>query len=86
MLDEFGNLIIDIVKCGTTALVMSKISKSIGQKDISDIIAGAGWTVVGVDTIKLTIPFCRGVKIICGNVSSFFIKIGEIFDKINIFN
>lgn len=82
----FADLIIDIVRSGTTALVMNKISKSIGQKDIADIISGAGWTIVGVDTIKLTIPFCRGVKTICGNVNEFFVKLGEIFDKIDVFD
>lgn len=82
----FSDLIIDIIKSGTTAIVMSKISKSIGQCDISEIISGAGWTIVGVDCIKLTIPFCRGIKVISNNINDFFTKIGEIFDKIDVFD
>lgn len=56
-----GELLVDIIRVGTTTLVISKISKVIGQKDIAEIIAGAGLIAVGLDVIILIGPVTKWI-------------------------
>lgn len=69
-----NEILIDMVKVGMISLVSSKIAKAIGEKDISEIIAGSGWCVIGVDTVRLLVPICAGLK-------NFGSKMYEFFDR-----
>lgn len=50
---EIKNLFIDMLKSGIIALVISKVSKSIGESDIAEIIMGSGWVIIASDAIKI---------------------------------
>lgn len=57
MLAEIGSIVIDIVKTGTCTIIISKSSKAFGQKEISEIVSGLGWLMLGVNIVRLFIPF-----------------------------
>lgn len=67
-------ILVDILKSGTVAFIGTKITKAISQKEISEIIAGSGWAVVGVDLVKLLIPIIKGIE-------GFFDKVEGMFDR-----
>ena len=43
----------DIVKSGIVAIIISRMSKAIGEKEISEIISGCGWLIVGIDVLNI---------------------------------
>lgn len=69
-------LLIDIVKSGTIALVGTKITKAIGEKEISEIIAGTGWTIVGINMVLMITPVVKGIQ-------NFFDKATKMFDAMS---
>jgi hypothetical protein len=71
-----GDLLIDIIKTGTVALIGTKVTKAIGQKEISEIINGTGWLICGVDIVLLVTPIIKTIQ--CG-----FDKVGAVADKIS---
>lgn len=60
MLAEMGSIVMDIVKTGACTIVISKASKSFGQKEISEIVGGLGWLMFGVNIARLFVPFYNG--------------------------
>jgi hypothetical protein len=59
---EIGGLEKEIIKCGVASLVMSKMSKAIGEKEIAEIISGCGWLIVGFNLIKICQVISRFIK------------------------
>lgn len=57
-----GELLIDIIKSGVVTLVSAKMTKAIGEKDISDIISCCGYGIIGVDTILLISPIVEALE------------------------
>jgi hypothetical protein len=77
-----SNLIVDIIKVGALTLVISKVSKVIGQKDIAEIIAGIGLLIVGTDVIILITPICKGIVGFNNSVSNAFNSINQFFQMV----
>jgi hypothetical protein len=67
-----GGLLIEILKSGTLAFLGNKITKSLQQKEISEIIAGCGWCIVGIDVVKLIMPIINGTGKFFDSASRFF--------------
>lgn len=74
------DLINDLIRSGIFALIGSRVAKSIGEKDIGDIISGTGWAIIAVDVIGISKPTANAII-------RFFNTIGGLADKIEkIFN
>lgn len=82
---ETGQLVTDIIKSGVATVVVSRISKAIGEKDIADIITGAGLTVVGVDILLLTIPTCNKIMDFLNSVGAVADKFRKVFEGLGFF-
>lgn len=65
-------ILIDILKSGSIAFIGSKITKAIQQKEISELIEGAGWCIVGVDIVKLIIPLIKGMEALGDKIANMF--------------
>jgi hypothetical protein len=71
-----------MIRVGILTLVSSKVTKAIGEKDISEIIYGAGISVVGVNALMLIKPTID----LFTNMSGWFVKMGDKIEGIlNIF-
>jgi hypothetical protein len=66
------SIIADMVQVGIVSLVSSKVAKSIGEKDIGEIIAGTGWIAVGIDGVRLIKPICDTLKGFGESLYNFF--------------
>jgi hypothetical protein len=71
-------LLIDILKSGSIAFFGSKITKSLQQKEISEILEASGWCIVGIDVVKIIVPILRNIK-------GFFADVNGFFDNCNKF-
>jgi hypothetical protein len=69
------DLMADIIRSGVLALIGSRVARAIGEKDISEIISGTGWCIIGVDIIKILLPIAKAV-------SGFFKGIADFADKV----
>jgi hypothetical protein len=78
----FKVLVIDILKSGSLAFLFSKITKAIGQKEISEIIAGSGWAIIGVDFLAIIVPGIKTVTDSIDKTTAFFQSIGNFFQSI----
>jgi hypothetical protein len=70
----------DIIITGITTLIVCRVAKGIGQKDISEIVVGSGWCILGVNIaglIKMTIS--RVSETVSG-ISDFFTKIDTFIE------
>jgi hypothetical protein len=68
----------NIIITGITTLVVSRVAKGIGQKDISEIVVGSGWCILGVNLAGL-------IKIVIGKISETVGGIGDFIGKIDSF-
>lgn len=68
-----NGLIINIATIGMTTVVVSKMAKVIGQKEISEIIVAAGVLACGILIIIAFKPLVEGIQ-------NFFDKIHEGMD------
>jgi hypothetical protein len=55
------SLVADIIRSGILALIGSRVTRSIGEKDISDIISGTGWAIIAVDVIGIAKPTATAI-------------------------
>jgi hypothetical protein len=78
----FKTLVVDILRSGALSFLFSKITKSIGQKEISEIIAGAGWAIIGVDFLNIIVPGIKTVTDSIDKTTAFFNSIGQFFQSI----
>lgn len=72
----------DILKSGLAALIISRVAKGIGQKDISEIISAAGWCVVGLDLALIFIPTITSISNFFNGIGAFFSKIDNFIESI----
>jgi predicted histidine transporter YuiF (NhaC family) len=77
----FKMLVIDILKSGSMAFFFSKITKAIGQKEISEIIAGSGWALVAMDTFAIIVPGIKTVIDSIDKVEKLVISITQFFQN-----
>ena len=77
-----SDLLVDMIKVGTLTLVISKVSKVIGQKDIAEIIAGIGFLTVGTDLVILVTPICKGIVNFNNSVGNAFNSMSQFFQMI----
>lgn len=75
-------LLIDIIRSGSIAFVGSKVVKAFGEKEISEIIAGTGWLVVGVDMVMMVSPVVKGIQTFFDKATNMFNAIGNAFEKL----
>lgn len=82
-------LLADILKSGTVAFLGCKITKAMGQKEISELIGGTGWCIVGVDIImivqkpvKVLIDSGRKTAETIDRIQGAFQGIGSLIDKL----
>lgn len=73
----------DIVKTGILALVGSKVVKSIGEKDISEIIWGVGVASVGLDIMGIVTPMINGIVKFINAFNAGAAKIEGIYNAID---
>jgi hypothetical protein len=59
---EVSVLLGDALKVGITSLVISKVAKTIGQKDIAEIIHATGWCVIALDVVKACAAISNWLK------------------------
>jgi hypothetical protein len=81
----FKVLVLDILKSGAMAFLFSKVVKAVGQKEISEIIAGSGMVVVSMDVLAILVP---GIKVVGDSIdktTAFFNSIGQFFQSIQNF-
>jgi hypothetical protein len=79
-------LLIDIIKSGTISFVLTKATKELGQKSISEIIGFSGWLIVGTDVIQIIEPVSKTITKICVNIDGFFqtlTKLTETWSKLD---
>ncbi len=50
-----GRLTVIILQQGSIAFIGCKLIKSLGQREISEIIAASGWSIVGVGLLNYAI-------------------------------
>jgi hypothetical protein len=62
----------ELVKTAVLTIVGSRISKSIGEKDIADIISGAGTAAVGICALEVLLPICKSLQQVGANMQKFF--------------
>lgn len=72
------DLIGNIIKNGMFTLIGSKITRAIGEKDISDIIAGTGWAIIAVNVLEIVTPMIKTINDIMFTLN----KWGDIIEKI----
>jgi hypothetical protein len=74
-------LIADIIRSGVLALIGSRVARAIGEKDISEIIAGTGWAVIGVDAIKIAGPTSKVISGFFKTISEWGVKIENLLSN-----
>jgi hypothetical protein len=62
----------ELVKTAMIAVVGSRITKSMGEKDISDIISCAGMAAVGICSLEVLLPVVRSLQELGANMQKFF--------------
>ena len=77
-----GVLLVDIIKTGTVTLIGNKVCKAIGEKDISDLVYGTGWMLLGVDIVLILQPFCTKVIKISTDIGNFADSIDKLVKTI----
>jgi hypothetical protein len=75
------DLINDLIRSGIFALIGSRVTKSIGEKDISDIISGTGWAIIAVDIIGIAKPTASAIVRFFNTIGGFADKIEKIFNN-----
>jgi len=56
------DLIITIIKQGSFAFLASRITKALGQKEISDIIVASGWAMVSIEALDVVLKAVKSVE------------------------
>lgn len=77
-----GGLIIAVAKTGLVTLVVSKFTKAIGEKEISEIITAVGIIIIGVYVIQAFMPLAQGVQDFANNINNAVKGLGNIIDKL----
>lgn len=62
----------ELVKVAMVSVVGSRITKSIGEKDISDIISCAGMAAVGICGLQVLLPVVKSLQELGANMQKFF--------------
>lgn len=79
-------LLLTILKQGSIAFVGCKVTKSIGQKEISEFIAASGWAIIGISAVdNLVMPVINwvgGISSTLGAISDKLSGIGEFFNNL----
>jgi len=57
-----SNLIIDMLKSGAIAFTGGIIVRALGEKDMSQIMMGTGWAIIGVDLVEFLVPVFKGLQ------------------------
>lgn len=70
------DIIITILTQGSIAFIGSRITKVLGQVEISELIGGSGWALVGVSLLKIIVPMIQGSQ-------AFFDRIDTIAEKLS---
>lgn len=80
---DAGYYVTDLVKVGILALVGSRVVKSIGEKDISEIIWGVGVTSVGLDIMGIVTPMINSIVKFINAFNAGAAKIEGIYNAID---
>jgi hypothetical protein len=75
-------LLIDVMKSGMLALIGSKITKAIGEKEISEIIEGTGWAIVGIDVALIITPIVKGMQTFFDKATNTLNALSNAFEKL----
>lgn len=72
-------VIFTAIRHGSTAFIGSRVTKALGQKEISELIGGSGWLIVWItmlgpefETFKEITNFFNGCAAVIEAISSFF--------------
>jgi hypothetical protein len=71
-----NSLIADALQTGIVTLVVSKIAKGIGEKDLAEIIYASGMCVVGIDVVLMLKPITKAI-------SGFMLQCDGILQKLD---
>lgn len=79
-------LLLTILKQGSLAFIGSKITKVMGQKEISELISAGGWSIIGISAVEnVVLPVIDWVGGVSDSIGGFFDKIegiGESFKNL----
>lgn len=74
-------LLIAILKQGTIAFIGCKITRAIGQREISEMISAGGWAILGITLVDgVIIPAIKWVEGAVETVDGILDKIESISD------
>ena len=81
-----GGIIVNVGKVAILTVVMSRVSKSIGQKEISEIIVCVGVLACGVYIIQGLTPLVKGIQEFGNNFNAGMQGLNNFFDKLTFWN
>ncbi len=68
-------LVLTILKQGSMAFIGCKITRAMGQKEISEIIATSGWAIIGVAALDVILDVINWVNNTASNIEKFVDKV-----------
>lgn len=76
------NLIISILTQGAIAFIGSRVTKVVGQTEISQLISASGWAIIGINLLAVIVPIinsCNGFFDNLDSIADKFSWIGQLF-------
>lgn len=77
------SILIDALKSGATAFIGAKIIKAIGEQEISEIISGAGWAIMGIDLVIILTPIFKSINDFANKLDSTFQGLSKITENLS---
>ena len=81
-----SGLLVNLGKTAIVTVVISRVAKSIGEPEISEIIVATGILACGVYFMVAFMPLVEGIQKFSDNIANGVQGLGNIVDKLNFWN
>lgn len=75
-------LFIEIIKTGVATIVISRMAKAVGEKDMAEIVSVSGVSIIGIDIIKIVKPVVIGIQKAYDKIDITLDKWGKVTENL----